>query len=219
FGFGGYGGAPIQVQVQGSDPHVVDQLATRIQQRIAAVPGAVGLDNSNDNLQTQLRARTDWTRAADLGVTPRDAGAALRSALDGFTSKANQLRQAGRPSIPIRILTVDPKYSSPTDIQRLPVNGARGDVELGQFTTFEQVRIPTAINHVNRSRSVTIGINAGDGYLVGNLQNQVQAAVADVPLPTGYSVTYAGQGQQGGSAFGDLARAMGMAVLLMYMLM
>lgn len=38
-------------------------------------------------------------------------------------------------------------------------------------------------------------------------------------MPTGYTVTYAGQGQQGGSAFGDLARAMGMAVLLMYMLM
>jgi HAE1 family hydrophobic/amphiphilic exporter-1 len=40
-----------------------------------------------------------------------------------------------------------------------------------------------------------------------------------VHLPAGYSVTYAGQGQQGGSAFGDLARAMGIAVLLMYMLM
>jgi len=110
------------------------------------VPGAVGLDNSNDNVQTQLRARTDWTRAADLGVNPRDAGAALRSALDGFTSNANQFRQAGRPSTPIRILTVNPKNSSPTDIQRLPVSGARGVVELGQFTTFEQAHIPTAIN-------------------------------------------------------------------------
>ncbi|MBV8715012.1 MAG: efflux RND transporter permease subunit [Chloroflexi bacterium] len=219
FGFGGYGGAPIQVQVQGSDPQVVDKLASEIQQRVAAVPGAVGLDNSNDNVQTQLRARIDWTRAADLGINPRDAGTAVRSALDGFTSNANQFRQTGRPSIPIRILTVDPKNSSQTDIQRLPVTGARGDVELGQFTTFEQVRIPTAIKHVNRLRSVTIGVNAGEGHLVGDLQNQVQAAVAGEPMPAGYTVTYAGQGQQGGSAFGDLARAMGMAVLLMYMLM
>jgi len=66
---------------------------------------------------------------------------------------------------------------------------------------------------------VTIGVDAGEGHLVGDLQNQVEAAVADVSLPVGYSVTYAGQGQQGGSAFGDLARAMGVAVLLMYMLM
>jgi HAE1 family hydrophobic/amphiphilic exporter-1 len=92
-------------------------------------------------------------------------------------------------------------------------------VELGQFATFEQARIPTTITHVNRLRSVTISVDAGEGHLVGDLQNQVEAAVSDVPMPTGYSVTYAGQGQQGGSAFGDLARAMGVAVLLMYMLM
>ena len=73
FGFGGFGGAPIQVQVQGTDPAVVDRLATQIQQRSPAVPGAVGLENSNDNLQTQLRAKIDWTRAADLGVAARDA--------------------------------------------------------------------------------------------------------------------------------------------------
>jgi HAE1 family hydrophobic/amphiphilic exporter-1 len=219
FGFGGYGGAPIQVQVQGSDPQTVASLAAQVQQRIAQVPGAVNLDNSNDNLQTQLRARIDWTRAADLGVNPRDAGLAVRSALDGFTSTANQFRQTGRPSIPIRILTRDPRSSTPADIQRLPVSGTRGDVELGQFTTFEQARIPTTITHVNRLRSVTIGVDAGEGHLVGDLQNQVEAAVADVSLPVGYSVTYAGQGQQGGSAFGDLARAMGVAVLLMYMLM
>jgi HAE1 family hydrophobic/amphiphilic exporter-1 len=219
FGFGGYGGAPIQVQVQGSDPTTVDRLATQIQQRIAEVPGAVGLENSNDNLQTQLRARIDWTRAADLGVSPRDAGTALRTALDGFTSNANEFRQTGRASIPIRILTADASTMTPADIQRLPVTGAQGIVQLGQFTTFEQARIPTTISHVNRLRSVTIGVNPGEGRLVGDLQNEVQNAVAAVPLPAGYSVSYAGEGQQGGSAFGDLARAMGVAVLLMYMLM
>ncbi|HLZ25839.1 MAG TPA: efflux RND transporter permease subunit [Chloroflexota bacterium] len=219
FGFGGFGGAPIQVQVQGSDPAVVDRLATQLEQQIATVPGAVGLENSNDNLQTQLRAKIDWTQAADLGVSARDAGTALRSALDGFTSNANQFRQTGQTSIPIRVLTADPTQTSPADIQRLPVSGSRGVVQLGQFTTFEQARIPTSIEHVNRLRSVTIGVSAGQGHLVGDLQNGVQAAVASVQLPAGYGVTYAGQGQQGGSAFGDLARAMGMAVLLMYMLM
>jgi len=219
FGFGGFGGAPIQVQVQGNDPVVVDRLATQIQQQIAGVPGAVGLENSNDNVQTQLRAKIDWTRAADLGISARDAGTALRSALDGFTSNANQFRQTGRTSTPIRILTVDPAQTTPGDIQRLPVSGTRGVAQLGQFTTFEQARIPTSIEHVNRLRSVTIGVSAGQGHLVGDLQNAVQTVVGSVQMPSGYGVTYAGQGQQGGSAFADLARAMGMAVLLMYMLM
>jgi HAE1 family hydrophobic/amphiphilic exporter-1 len=64
-----------------------------------------------------------------------------------------------------------------------------------------------------------VSVDAGDGQLVGNLQNQVEATVGQMPMPAGYSVTYAGVGQQGGSAFGDLARAMLVAILLMYMLM
>jgi len=114
--------------------------------------------------------------AADLGISARDAGTALRSALDGFTSNANQFRQTGRASIPIRILTTDPTQTTPADIQRLPVSGSKGVVQLGQFTTFEQARIPTSIDHVNRLRSVTIGVSAGQGHLVGDLQNGVQAA-------------------------------------------
>lgn len=219
FGFGGYGGAPIQIQVQGSDPAAVDRLANEIQRRVAQIPGAVGLENSNSDVQPQLRAKIDWTRAADLGITPRDAGAAIRFALDGFTSNANQFRQAGHTPVPIRVLSADSSLTRPSDIQRVPVNGARGVVALGQFTTLEQSGLPTTIRHVNRLRSVTVSVSAGQGQLVGNLQNQVQAAVRGIPMPAGYSVTYAGVGQQGGSAFGDLARAMGVAVILMYMLM
>src|SRR5262249_45402972 len=40
-GFGGYGGAPIQVQVQGTDPATVDRLAGQVQKAVSAVPGAV----------------------------------------------------------------------------------------------------------------------------------------------------------------------------------
>jgi hydrophobic/amphiphilic exporter-1 (mainly G- bacteria), HAE1 family len=219
FGFTGFGGAPTQVQVLGPDSATVDQLSREIQQVITTVPGAVGIDNSNDNLQPQLRTKIDWTRAADLGVTARDGGTVLRAALDGFTSNNNQYRQVGKSSIPIRVLTTDAGNMTPTQIARLPVSGSKGVVELGQFTTFEQAGIPTTIQHVNRLRSVTIGVTPGQGYLTGTVQNAVVAAVSKVKLPLGYTVSYAGTGQQGGSAFGDVIRAMMVAVLLMYMLM
>jgi HAE1 family hydrophobic/amphiphilic exporter-1 len=219
FAFGGFGNPPVQVQVQGSDPATVDATARRIEQAVRTVPGAVGIDNSNDDLQTQIRAKVDPVRAADLGVSPRDAGAALRAALDGFSSNASQYRQPGARAIPIRVLAEDAGTLTQQDISQLPIAGSKGLVKLGQFTTLQETSVPTSIQHVNRLRSVTISVNAGEGVLVGDLQNAVQRAVKQVALPSGYSVTYAGSGQIGGSAFGDLARAMGVAVLLMYMLM
>ena len=95
----------------------------------------------------------------------------------------------------------------------------RGPVELGQFATLEQTRIPTSIQHVNRLRSVTIGVSPGDGHLFGDLQNSIQAVIGQIPMPQGYQVTYAAGASKAAALFGDLERAMGMAVLLMYMLM
>ncbi|HEY3061224.1 MAG TPA: efflux RND transporter permease subunit [Chloroflexota bacterium] len=219
FGVGGFGGAPVQVQIQGPDPATVDQLARHIEQAVHAVPGAVGIDNTNDNVQTQLRARFDSSRAADLGVNARDAGTAVRAAIDGVTSNASRYRPSGKSAIPIRVLTESGSQMTLDQLARLPIASPRGVVNLGQVVTLEQARIPTTIQHVNRLRSVTIAINAGEGRLVGDLQSAVQRAVRGVALPSAYAVTYAGAGQIGGSAFGDLARALAVAVVLMYMLM
>ena len=65
-------------------------------------------------------------------------------------------------------------------------------------------------------QAATIGVSPGQGYLTGTVQNAVVAAVAKMKLPTGYSLSYAGSGQQGASAVGDVVKAMEVAVLLMY---
>ncbi len=219
FGFGGFGAAPIQVRVQGPDPAVVNRLAVDAEKILRGVPGAVEVQNSNDNVQTQIRAKIDWTKAADLGVSARDAGITLRSAIDGFTSNGVQLRQTGRSAIPIRVLRANPTAISTSDLARLPIAGSRGLIEMGQFTALEQAQIPTRISRINRLRSVSISSSAGNGKLVGDVQTGVEAAMKSVVLPPGYGITYGGEGQTGGSAFGDLFRALGVAVLLMYMLM
>lgn len=220
FGFGGFGGQPIQVQVQGVEPTTLNALAAQVEQVVRAVPGTASVQNSNDNVQTQLRARIDWARAADLGVTPQAAGVALRAAIDGFRSNGLQFHRPGQSAIDIRVLNANASVATVEDLRALPVATSTGGiVQLGQFTRLEQVEIPTRINHVNRLRSVTIGAEPAPGYLVGDVQAAVQRAVRQVPLPAGYAVTYAGQGQQGAAAFRDIFRALAVAVLLMYMLM
>jgi HAE1 family hydrophobic/amphiphilic exporter-1 len=219
FGFGGFGDAPILVRVLGPDPAALESLAQQVEDAVRTVPGAVEIENSNDNRQPQLRATIDWTRAADLGVAPRDAGQALRASLDGFASNQIQLRQSGRSAIPIRVLSEAAGRLTPEELSRLTVGGARGPVELGQFTTLRQAQVPTRIQRIDRTRSITVGVNAGQGALVGDVQRAIERRVGTIPLPTGYRVAYDGQSQQGGQAVGDMVRAMGVGVLLMYMLM
>src|SRR5581483_3956865 len=64
FGFGGFGGQPIQALVQGPDPATVNTLAQQVEAAVKAVPGAAGVRNSNENVQPQIRVVADWRRAA-----------------------------------------------------------------------------------------------------------------------------------------------------------
>jgi hydrophobic/amphiphilic exporter-1 (mainly G- bacteria), HAE1 family len=206
------------VQVQGLEPATLNPLATQVEELVRGVPGAASVQNSNDNRQTQLRAKIDWARAADLGVTPQQAGVALRAAIDGFRANNVQFHRPGQSAIDIRVLSANATAATVEDIRALPVSTQSGVVQLGQFTTIEQLEIPTRINHVNRLRSVTIGADIS-GRLVGDVQTSVVQAMRQVELPAGYAITYAGQGGQNSTIFRDIFRALGIAILLMYMLM
>ncbi|TAK21388.1 MAG: efflux RND transporter permease subunit [Chloroflexota bacterium] len=219
FGFGGFEGAPIQAHLRGSDAATLATLAGRVEAAVRSVSGSVNVQRSDDSVQTQIRATVDWRRAADLGVLPRDAGIALRTALDGYTANSLQLRRPGDSAIPIRILREGGDAMTKDQLARIPVGGARGNVDLGQFVTFETARIPNRIAHVDRQRSVTISASPGEGRRVGDLQNDVTAAIAAIDLPTGYSVSYGGQGSGDQSAFGELITALIVGVVLMYVLM
>ncbi|HEY3081530.1 MAG TPA: efflux RND transporter permease subunit [Chloroflexota bacterium] len=219
FGFGGFDGAPIQIQVKGRDPATLDALAAQVEADVRAVPGAIDVRSSNAERQTQLRATVDWARAADLGVMPRDAGVALRAAIDGYTSNQVQLRRSGQSAVPIRILSARAGGLTAAEVARLPVAGSKGIVELGQFVTFRSAQIQNQIPHVDRERSVTISAGAGGGRLVGDLQGDIERAARRVALPSGYSISFAGQGSDDNAAFTEIGSALAVGVLLMYMLM
>jgi RND family efflux transporter MFP subunit len=153
-------------------------------------------------------------------VMPRDAGVALRAALDGYTSNQTQLRQTGRTAVPIRVLRQGQGATTAEDVARLPVATQRGGVvELGQFVTFHQTQIPNSIAHVDRERSITISASPAGGMLVGDLAGQVRDAVRAVPTSSGYSIAMAGQGEEDAEAFVDLILALVVGMGLMYLLM
>jgi HAE1 family hydrophobic/amphiphilic exporter-1 len=218
FGFGGFGGQAIQVQVQGSDPVVLNRLVDSITTAVQSTPGAADVNNDNQKVTPQYTLNVDRTRAAQLGVTTQSAGTALGAAIDGM--KVATYQKPGASNVDIRLIADDKFRASPDNLAALPLLTSNGTVvALNQIGTLTQTTAPTAIQHVNRLRSVTVNASAGAGYSVGTLQAAIQANVGRIALPPGYIVVYAGQAQQGASTFSDIFKALGVSVVLMYMLM
>ena len=226
FGFGGFGGQAIQVQVQGSDPVVGPDGTIYVIFGNGNTP-EIGINQAvmvKCPAANQCDKETDWlgpldrSRAAQLGVTAQSAGSALGAAVDGL--RVASFQQPGASNVDIRLIADDKFRASPDNLGALPLLTSNGTVvALSQIGSLSQTTAPTAIQHVSRLRSVTINASAGAGVSVGTVQTAVQANVGKIALPSGYAVTYAGQAQTGLSAFNDIFKALAISLVLMYMLM
>ncbi len=217
FGFGGFGTQPIQVAVRGPNPDVLNNLVDQVTAAVKSVPGAVDINNANENVQTQFVVHVNRDRAADLGVTAQQAATALRIGVDGQV--VSKFRRPGQDDVDIRLLADDAFRASPDNLAGLPLLTNKGTiVSLGQVGDIQTSSAPTEIDHVNRDRSVIVNASTS-GRLVGDVQREVEANVAKIPLPPGYSIQYFGQAQQGGSAFSDIYKASAIGILLIYVLM
>ena len=217
FGFGGFGNQAIQAAVRGPNPDVLNGLVDQVTAAVRSVPGAADVNNDNEKVQRELLVAVNRQRAADLGVTAQQAGAALRTAVSGTV--VSKFRRPGQDEVDVRLIADDSFRSRPENLGSLPLLTNQGTIVLlGQLGDISPGTAPTQIRHVSRERSVIVNASAG-GRLVGDIQRDVEAAVALIPLPPGYSITYAGQAQQGGQSFGFIFRAMGAGLVLMYLLM
>ena len=218
FGFGGFGGQAIQVAVAGPDPDTLNDLVAQVTQTVGAVPGVVDVNSSNQTVGPEYAVDVDPNRSADLGVSAQSAGAALAAAVSG--TRIGKFEQPGQTSVDIRLIADAAFRASSANLGSLPLLTAKGTlVSLGQIGTITRSTAPTQIAHDNRQRSITVSASAANGYSVGTLQSAIQQRLADVAAPPGYSIAYGGQAAQGSQTFGDIFKALGAAVLLMYVLM
>ena len=217
FGFGGFGQQAIQVAVRGPNPEVLNPLVDQVTATVKAVPGAVDVNNDNEKVQREYLVTVDRPRAADLGISAQQAASALRTAVSGTV--VSKYRRPGQNDVDIRLIADDAFRARPENLMSLPLLTSKESIvllgQLGQVTTGTA---PTQIRHVDRERSVIVNASAGD-RLVGDIQREIEAEVANIPRPSGYSVTYGGQAQQGGQSFGFIFRAMAAGLVLMYLLM
>jgi HAE1 family hydrophobic/amphiphilic exporter-1 len=178
----------------------------------------VDVNSSNQAVGAEYDINVDQDRSADLGVSAQTAATALAVAVSGM--RVTEYQQAGQSNVDVRLIADAAFRASPTNLASLPLLTTRGTmVSLGQIGTITRSTAPTQIAHDNRQRSVTVSASAANGYSVGTLQTAVQQRVAGIRLPPGYAVVYGGQAAQGSQTFADIFRALGSALLLMYLLM
>jgi len=214
---GGNAGQPIQVQIQGSDPVYLQRLATQVENIVQHTPGTTDVTNSYVVGQPEIDVQVDRAKAADLGITAASIGTAVSTSIDGRV--VTQLQPPGQKAIDVRVQAAGADVKSIQDIRNIPLVTANGAVvSLGQVANISQTDGPTEIMRKNRQRIITIGADVS-GRPTGAVSQDLQKQFNALAIQPGTTISLGGSTQQQVDAFSQLFQALGLSILLMYMLM
>jgi HAE1 family hydrophobic/amphiphilic exporter-1 len=217
----GGGQKPLQLQLQGDDPLVLNAYADSIARRLRGIAGPVDVGLSSRGLKPELRVQLNRGLAASLGVSVGQVASALRPAFAGVDA-GNWVDPSGETRY-VRVRLPAESRETVADLARLPLmlpapgTGAPSSLPLSQIATITASNGPAQIEHYQRQRSITIASNV-EGSL-GNVTQLVNKNLASLALPTGYVLTPGGQVKSQGEVFGSIGAALGIAVMLMYLIL
>jgi HAE1 family hydrophobic/amphiphilic exporter-1 len=231
----GFGGAQkqLQLQLQGPDPNVLGQLADRIAALVRETPGAVDVGLSTRGQKPELNVRVNRGLAGTLGVNLGQLAQSLRFAFAGVD--AGTWVDPTGISRYVHVRLVPQARENASDLGQLPVvvapsvtsgttqPGAGGSmtppvVPLNQVATITPSFGPAQIDHYQRQRVITIGANV-EGASFGNVSQDVMRKVGKIQMPAGYRVSAGGQAESQSQVFGSIFTALGIAVMLMYLIL
>jgi HAE1 family hydrophobic/amphiphilic exporter-1 len=219
---GGFAGnqKAMQLQLQGPDATQLVTIAEEIADSVRATPGAVDVGLSTRGQKPELNVSVNRSLAGSMSVSLAQLATDLRFAFAGVD--AGTWVDPSGISRYVHVRLAEASRQNAADLGQLPValSGPNGPtfVPLSQVATITPSYGPAQIDHYQRQRVVTIGANVL-GASVGNVAQDVMKRVNKVQLPPGYSITQGGQVENQNEVFGSMFAALGVAVMLMYLIL
>jgi len=220
---GGFAGVQkeMQLQIRGPDAATLNRLATEAVARAREVPGAVDVGLSVRGAREELTVELDRGLASSLGLGVGQVAQAMRPAFAGIDA-GDWVDPTGETR-DVRVRLAPEARRRAADLAQLPltVPGPAGQgriVPLGQVASIAIEEAPAQIDHLNREKVITLEANT-QGRALTEVQAEVQAKLAAMDFPPGYAVVVGGQGKDQAEVFGSIFTALGIAVLMMYLIL
>ena len=219
---GGMGGArkQIQIEIRGDDSKLLADVADTVMKIVKTVKGAVDVDLSTKGQKPELEVQLNRGLAGSLGVTVGQVAQAMRPAFAGID--AGDWVDPSGENRKVRVRLSPESRRRAADIEQLPLSvgeqGRSTTMPLGQIATVKQGLGPAVITHLNRDHVVVVQANA-EGRSLGEVNDDITKAMKSYTPPPGARFSTGGEVKDQQEVFGRVLAALGLAVLLMYLIL
>jgi hydrophobic/amphiphilic exporter-1 (mainly G- bacteria), HAE1 family len=219
----GFGGAikQVQLELRGNDSRQLQSVADTVLQVLRGIPGSVDVSLSTKGQKPELEISLNRALAGTLGVSVGQIAQSLRPAFAGVDA-GDWVDPAGE-NRKVRVRLAPEARTRIADIERLPIAvGAPGGrmtmLPLGQLATVTQGLGPAKISHLDRDNVIVVQGNVS-GRSLGEVTSALTAELARMNLPEGVRWSFGGEARDQAQVFGDILAALGIALLLMYLIL
>jgi HAE1 family hydrophobic/amphiphilic exporter-1 len=208
--------APIAVQIFSDDLLELDAASERVRRALEELPEVRDVATTSEPGSPEILVELDREKAAALGVSAEEIGAALRTKIRGDV--VGEFRE-GEERIDIRLRAAERYRALASGVEALRVFLPGGtSVPVSAMAEVITARGPAAIYRYSGARVAEVTALPSTRDLGGAL-TAVQQAVAALDLPRGARTELAGQNEEMEVSFNSLWLALALATFLVYVVM
>ena len=211
----------LQFQLRGNDLAALNVAAEQVLEIVKSTPGAVDIGLSTKGQKPELEVELNRGVAGALGVTVGQVAQSLRPAFAGID--AGDWQDPGGEMRKVRVRLAPEARRNAEDLSQLPLvvvgpTGAPSTLPLGQVATITAGLGPAIISHLDRDLVVSVQANVS-GRATGDVTAEVESKIKRLTFPPGVSLSLGGDSQSQNEVFGQIFFALGIAVMLMYLIL
>ena len=205
---------PIEVKLFSEDAAALQTAADEVEESIKKVPGVVDTLNGVIISGPAVTFNVDPLRASQFGVTATDIANTITTAMSG--EAASSILQQDR-LIAVRVIFPRDVRTSLDKVRALQVRSSSGQLfRLDQVADVEYDKGQAEIERENLRQMVAV-TGRLEGTDLGTAIREIQSQlVKDIKLPPGMTIEYGGLYQEQQGSFRELAMALALAVLLVF---
>jgi len=214
-GFTAQRGFPVEFSVRGADWTQLVPISQQLMGELAASGIVTDLDTDYRVGMPELRITPDRAVAADVGVSIDDVATTINALVGGI--RVGKYSTGGR-RLDVRVKLMAGQRSRPEDISRLRVRARNGElIPLSSLVVFEEQAALQAITRRDRERAISIFANVAPGHAQAEALRKVEELGRGVPV--GYRVVLGGSSMAFRESMSSLLFAMGLGILIAYMIL
>ncbi|GEN54733.1 efflux RND transporter permease subunit [Halobacillus faecis] len=209
-------GAPLQVQINGGEYEVLDELAGQVAYLMNEIDGVQNATSSTDEGRPEMQIEVNQDKASQYGLTEQQV---ISQVQIGFNGQVATRYRNGTDEIDVRFILPEEKRQTIADLEGMSVQTPNGSlIPLATIAELNQVQGPVSLLRQNQQPQVNVEAEISNIDL-GTATEEVRAELERLNFPDGYSYTIGGQAQDMQEAFGDLSLALIFSIFLVYAVM